>query len=48
MNIHELDHMMNDLMMKVEFDEASEIEKSFLWNIANDIIELFKEKNYYD
>ena len=46
MNIYELDSTINDLMMKVEFGEATEEEKSFLWNIAHDIEELFKNINY--
>ena len=46
MNIYKLDSAINDLMMKVEFGEATDEEKSFLWNIAHDIEELFKNINY--
>lgn len=46
MSIYELDSAINDLMMKVEFGEATEEEKHFLYNIAHDIEELFKDINY--
>lgn len=46
MNIYELDSAINNLMMKVEFGEATEEEKNFLCNIAHDIEELFKDVNY--
>lgn len=48
MNIYELDSAMNDLMMKVEFGEATEEEKRFLYNIAHDIKQLFADINYND
>ena len=48
MSIYELDSAINDLMMKVEFNEATEEEKRFLYNIAHDIEQLFAEINYND
>ena len=48
MNLYELDRAMNDLLEKVEFNEATEEEKQFLWNIAHDIGELFSTINYND
>lgn len=46
MSIYELDYAINDLMMKVEFNDATEEEKQFLYNIAHDIEQLFAEINY--
>lgn len=48
MNIYELDREMNELMMKVDFGEATEEEKRFLFNIAHDIEQLLCEINYND
>ena len=48
MDIFTLDRAMNDLLEKVEFNEATEEEKRFLWNIAHDIGELFSTINYND
>ena len=46
MSIKILDRAINDLMMKVEFGEATEEEKQFLYNLAHDIEQLFSEINY--
>ena len=48
MDIYELESAMNDLIIKVNFGEATEEEKQFLYNIAHDIGELFTEVNYYE
>lgn len=48
MSLYELDRAINDLMTKVEFDDATEEEKQFLYNLAHDIEQLFSENNYND
>jgi hypothetical protein len=48
MDIYELESAINDLIIKVNFGEATEEEKRFLYNTAHEIGELFTEVNYYE